>query len=130
MEGAEGFMNWLSTVWTFELFKLGESPVTTRSMVVVVLSLLLVFAFSSWIGRFLARKVFPRYGLNAGVSQSIATIVKYVLITIGLVIIVQTSGINLSALGILMGATGLPLPIKSGECAHRIQKYHFPAKTK
>lgn len=107
MEGAEGFMNWLSTVWTFELFKLGESPVTTRSMVVVVLSLLLVFAFSSWIGRFLARKVFPRYGLNAGVSQSIATIVKYVLITIGLVIIVQTSGINLSALGILMGALGV-----------------------
>lgn len=107
MEGVEGFIDWFLKVWTFELFKLGESTVTTRWMVVLVLSLLLVFAFSSWIGRFLARKVFPRYGLNAGVSQSIATIIKYALITIGLVIIVQTSGINLSALGILMGALGV-----------------------
>lgn len=36
-----------------------------------------------------------------------ATIIRYVLIIIGLVIIIQTSGINLSALGILMGALGV-----------------------
>lgn len=107
MEGMKGFMEWLTGAWTFELFKLGGSPVTTRWVVVLIFSLFLVFAFSSWISRFLSRRVFPRYGLNTGVSQSIATIVKYAMITIGLVVIVQTSGINLSALGILMGAVGV-----------------------
>lgn len=44
---------------------------------------------------------------NIGVSQSIATIVRYLLIIIGLIIIFQTTGIDLSALGLLVGALGV-----------------------
>lgn len=59
------------------------------------------------IRRVLANKIFPRYKIDVGVGQAIATIVKYTLIVIGVVIIFQTSGIDLSALGILMGALGV-----------------------
>jgi small-conductance mechanosensitive channel len=41
------------------------------------------------------------------VSQSIATIVRYLLIVIGLIIIFQTTGIDLSAIGLLVGALGV-----------------------
>lgn len=53
------------------------------------------------------KKIFPRYDLDVGVSQSMATIVRYVLIIIGLIIIFQTTGIDLSALGLLFGALGV-----------------------
>jgi small-conductance mechanosensitive channel len=52
-------------------------------------------------------KIFPRYDLDIGVSQSMATIVRYVLIIIGLIIIFQTTGIDLSAIGLLVGALGV-----------------------
>lgn len=42
-----------------------------------------------------------------GVSQSIGTIVKYFILVIGLLVVVQSSGIDLSALSILAGALGV-----------------------
>ncbi len=98
---------WLKETWNSSLFKLGENPFTLKTIIILIASLILLFFLSSLIGRVLARKVFPRYGIDRGVSQSIAAIVKYGLITLGLVIIVQTSGIDLSALGILVGALGV-----------------------
>lgn len=107
MEDLHPFLEWIKDAWNAQLFKLGGNPFTTRALIILFLSLFLLIAISSRISRVLSRKVFPRYGLEPGVSQSMATIIRYVLIIIGLVIIIQTSGINLSALGILMGALGV-----------------------
>ncbi len=45
--------------------------------------------------------------MEPGMSHSIATIVRYLLITIGVFLIFQSTGINLSSLGILFGALGI-----------------------
>ncbi len=55
----------------------------------------------------LVKKVFARYNMDVGVSQAVATIIRYVLVTLGFVIILQSVGINLSTLGILIGALGI-----------------------
>ena len=89
------------------MFHLGDSQFTTKTFLLLVLSLFLLFYISSKIRKFLIKKVFSRYGLDIGVSQSIATIVRYLLIILGLIIIFQTSGINLSALGLMVGALGV-----------------------
>lgn len=107
MNSVEEFLSWLKTTWNFELFNLGESPFTTRTLVLLILSLFLLFYISSKIRKVLMKKIFPRYDLDVGVSQSMATIVRYVLIIIGLIIIFQTSGIDLSALGLLFGVLGV-----------------------
>jgi len=100
-------IDWLKTTWNYELFHLGDSPFTTKTFVLLALSLFLLFYISSKIRKVLIKKVFPRYDLDIGVSQSIATIVRYVLIIVGLIIIFQTTGIDLSALGLLVGALGV-----------------------
>ena len=100
-------LEWLKTTWNFELFHLGESPFTTKTFLLLALSLFLLFYISSIIRKILVNKIFPRYDLDIGVSQSIATIVRYLLIIVGLIIIFQTSGIDLSALGLLVGALGV-----------------------
>lgn len=100
-------INWLKATWNFELFHLGESVFTTKTLFALIVSLFLLFYISSKIRKLLVRKIFPRYGLEIGISQSIATILRYVLIIIGLVIIFQTTGIDLGAIGLLIGALGV-----------------------
>ena len=73
-------IDWLKTTWNFELFHLGDNPFTTKTLLLLILSLFLLFYVSSKIRKVLVTKIFSRYGLDIGVSQSIATIVRYLLI--------------------------------------------------
>lgn len=94
-------------VWNIELFRLGESVFTLSSIIILVVSLILLFAGSAWIRRMLLNRVLKSSAFERGVAEAIATMVRYVFLVIGLVIILQTSGINLSALSILFGALGI-----------------------
>ena len=107
MHSVDEFLRWFKTTWNFELFHLGSSPFTTKTFLLLLLSLVLLFYLSSKIRKVLANKIFPRYNLDIGVSQSIATIIRYILIITGLIIIFQTTGIDLSAIGLLVGALGV-----------------------
>jgi len=107
MNSVEAFYDWMKNTWNLELFVLGNSHITIRTLFLLVISVILLFYISSKIRKFLVNRIFPRYGLEVGVSQSIATIVRYLLIIIGLVIIFQTTGIDLSTLGLLVGALGV-----------------------
>ena len=107
MTSPRELIDWLKTTWNFELFHIGNSPFTTKTFILLVLSLFLLFYISSKIRKVLINRVFPRYDLDIGVSQSIATIVRYLLIIIGLIIIFQTTGIDLSTLGLMVGALGV-----------------------
>ncbi|PKP53196.1 MAG: mechanosensitive ion channel protein MscS [Bacteroidetes bacterium HGW-Bacteroidetes-1] len=107
MNSVEELLKWLKTIWNFELFQLGNSQFTTKTFLLLILSLFLLFYLSSKIRKVLVKRIFPRYDLDIGVSQSMATIVRYVLIIIGLIVIFQTTGIDLSALGLLVGALGI-----------------------
>ncbi|MFU8842753.1 MAG: mechanosensitive ion channel family protein [Bacteroidales bacterium] len=107
MEKIEGLFDWLSPAWEFELFHLGENIITLGSLVTFILALTALFFIASWVYRLLIRKIFPRYNLKPGLGQTIAKLVQYLLIILGLVIIVQSSGIDLTPLGILFGALGV-----------------------
>jgi len=107
MNTFEKFTNWIKPVWNFELFNFGDTVFTTRSLLIMVVSLFLLFYITSHIRKLLVKRIFPRYDLNVGVSQSIATIIRYILVTVGLFVIFQTSGIDLSAIGLLVGALGI-----------------------
>lgn len=98
---------WFRSAWSAELFKLGDSPFMLKTLIILLVSLSLLFFLTGWLKRLMIRKIFPRYNMDTGVSLSIATIVRYILVTIGFVLILQSSGIDLSALGILFGALGV-----------------------
>lgn len=97
----------LKAYWNYELFLLGDSPFTTKTLISLALSLFLLFYLTSKIKKFLVNRVFPRYDLDKGVSLSIATIVGYLLIIVGLFVIFQTTGIDLGAIGLMIGALGI-----------------------
>jgi len=107
MAAEKDLFDWFFEIWQYHLFHLGKTPITTKSIILLAIALYLLFFFTGWVKRFLAGRIFPRYGIETGVAQSMATITRYLLVVVGAIIIFQTSGIDLSALGIMMGALGI-----------------------
>ncbi len=95
------------TIWNMELFQLGGSSITLSSLMWLLASLVLLFTISAFIKRMLVSRVLTRYDLEMGTAESVGTIIRYAILLLGMVVILQTSGINLSALGILFGALGI-----------------------
>jgi small-conductance mechanosensitive channel len=71
----------------------------------IVLLIFLTGKLKKWILDILAK----RSHISTGVGEAIATIVRYVFVVIGCVIILQTMGIDLSSLVVLAGALGVGL---------------------
>jgi small-conductance mechanosensitive channel len=107
MKSIEELLEWLENAINYRLFTLGSSDFTTKTFLWLVLSLLLLFFFAGKIKKLLVKKIFPRYNIDVGVAESVGKIIQYILIVVGFIVIFQTTGIDLSALGVLVGALGV-----------------------
>lgn len=107
MKSIEELLEWLENAINYRLFTLGGSDFTTKTFLWLVLSLLLLFFFAGKIKKLLVKKIFPRYNIDVGVAESVGKIIQYILIVVGFIVIFQTTGIDLSALGVLVGALGV-----------------------
>ena len=103
----EGMVDWFERIMNYSLFQLGESSLTIGLIITLVSSLILLFVVSEWLRKILVNKILKRYQLEISTRQSIGTMMKYFLILAGLFSILQTTGIDLSAFGILAGAIGV-----------------------
>jgi small-conductance mechanosensitive channel len=88
------------------LFKLGEAQITLL-VVLYFLLLLILLAYISGKGKKIVNGVLARRGVDLGIREATGSIVRYLMLFIGLLIILQTVGIDLTALSILTGAVGL-----------------------
>lgn len=86
---------------------LGESAISVNFLIYFVLSILLLLYLARKARQVLVNKILVRANINEGIRQSIGTIVRYGIITLGLIIIFQSAGLNLSALGVVAGALGV-----------------------
>ena len=88
------------------LFKLGEAQITLL-VVLYFLLLLILLVYLSGKARKLVNRVLSRRGVDLGIREATGSIVRYLMLFIGLLVILQTVGIDLTALSILTGAVGL-----------------------
>lgn len=86
---------------------LGKSEISIAFLVYLTLSIILVFYFSRKAKQLLVNRILNKTTMDIGVTQSIGTIVRYVIIILGIVIVFQTAGLDLSALSVLAGALGV-----------------------
>ncbi len=86
---------------------LGSTAISITFIVYLVLSIFLVYYLSKKAKQLLVNKILNKTNLDVGVSQSIGTIVRYIIIVLGLAIIFQSAGLDLSALGVVAGAVGV-----------------------
>ncbi len=90
-----------------KLFSLGASDITLGNLTYLVFSIVALIYISNRLSRFISTSVLKRYATTASTANTISTIVKYIIISVGLIIIIQTAGIDLSTLSILAGALGV-----------------------
>ncbi|MFN3555577.1 MAG: mechanosensitive ion channel family protein [Bacteroidales bacterium] len=89
------------------LFNLGNTHVSLGLILYIVVSVFLLFWLSGILKRLLQNRVLVRYNVDVGVRQAISTIARYIIVVIGLMVIIQSAGIDLSFLTVLAGALGV-----------------------
>ena len=102
-----GFLELLNELMNHRLFTMGESKVTLGLILTLIFSIVALLIIAEWIKKLLVGRILKNYNIEQGTRQSVGTIVKYMLIIAGMFSILQTSGIDLSAFGILAGALGV-----------------------
>jgi len=107
MKDQNDFLEWLEKILSQSLFTLGDSKLTVGLILTVIVSLTLLFIVSEWIRKLLVYKILRKRQIETGTKESIGAIVKYLLILAGIFSILQTTGIDLSAFGVLAGAIGV-----------------------
>ncbi len=89
------------------LFNIGRTEITPRGLILFSVAVYVVYYLAGVVRRLLVNRILASYITELGVRQAIGTIVQYVVIVIGLYIVTQATGIDLSGLGILAGALGV-----------------------
>ena len=94
-------------ILNINLFTAGGNRVTILTLLYIPVLLVLLFTVSRIIRTWLAEKVLTKSRLNLGTRMAVASIIRYFVIFIGVVIILQTAGIDLTALHVLAGTMGI-----------------------
>ncbi|HEY9668360.1 MAG TPA: mechanosensitive ion channel domain-containing protein, partial [Coleofasciculaceae cyanobacterium] len=97
----------LSGVFTAELFEFGGKPFTLSSLVELLFFVLIALLVSRSLSEWIKRQLLVRFKFDRGTREAIASVINYLLVSIGLLIVLQTAGIDLSSLTVIAGALGI-----------------------
>ncbi|MGH7182819.1 MAG: mechanosensitive ion channel family protein, partial [Nitrospiraceae bacterium] len=89
------------------IFSSGTSSITLWTLLVVIILIVFLFSITFWLKSWIITRLLARSSVELGVRLAIGTIIHYIVIVIGLIVILQTTGINLSSVTILAGALGV-----------------------
>lgn len=91
------------------LIRLGATRLTLWNMIYLIVLTYLLFFISGKLRKWVAGQLLSRARMEPGARLAAGSIVRYAVISIGFVIILQTAGIDLTALNVLAGAVGIGL---------------------
>jgi small-conductance mechanosensitive channel len=104
-------MNWETVFqgFTQPFVMLGKTPVTIATVVQFVIMLVVVMLVARLVRRLLRDRMLARARLDVGLRDAIARMTGYVVLALGIIISLQTLGIEMSSLNVLAGALGVGL---------------------
>jgi small-conductance mechanosensitive channel len=91
----------------YRIFTLGDNEITLWKLTVFILSIILLIVATNIIVRLLKNKILPKRKLDLGMRYAIANLFRICFITIGIIIIVSTAGVDMSIVTILFGTLGI-----------------------
>jgi small-conductance mechanosensitive channel len=105
-------MNWTSieefvTRLDIELFAFGGATFTLLSVIKLAVLLLLVLYASGRIRQWMVERGLSHTHFDYGTRVAMAGIVRYVVLVVGFVVVLQNAGINLTAFSVVAGALGV-----------------------
>jgi len=106
MTNMQAWLDRARAVLEMPLLSLGSTQITLWLVAYLVFFAVLLFWVAKWVQN-LAEKVLSRTSLDIAVRQAAGTLARYLLLLIGLLVILQTAGIDLTTLNVLAGALGI-----------------------
>lgn len=102
--------SWLEQIkaWLgIPLVELGGTHITLWTLLYFLILLILLYWFAGRLRWWLVERILVRTKMEVGARQAVASITRYVVLLIGLFIVLQTVGINLTTLNVIAGAVGV-----------------------
>ncbi|RED96998.1 mechanosensitive ion channel family protein [Marinoscillum furvescens] len=106
VEVSESFEAFLD-IFTTSLFKLGVNDISLATIIYMLISFIILTFIARRAKKILVEKILTRANLDKGVRASIGTITKFLILLVGSIVIIQSAGIDLTALTLVAGALGV-----------------------
>lgn len=104
---AQEIIQGLSQALTTTLFYIGDNPLSLVSIVRLILLSLAVFIISRNISEWIKKWVLSPMRLDRGNQEAIASVISYILASLGILIILYNNGIPISSFTVLAGVLGI-----------------------
>ncbi|GAB1429357.1 mechanosensitive ion channel [Ignavibacteria bacterium] len=95
--------SFIRDIWHFSLFTFGGVEFTVKTVAVILLAVWALFFTSRKFAKILSDGALAHREVDSGVRYSLAALFRYIYLAIGLIAIVQTMGVNLTALSAILG---------------------------
>ena len=89
------------------LFSFGGTRFTLTSLLKLTLALCLLFFVATRLRHWMVTRVLLRFQMDLGTRQAIGSIVRYLVLIVGVLVILQNAGINLTTFNVVAGALGV-----------------------
>ncbi len=107
MNNFQGILDSAMSFLSTPLVKFGSLQLSLWSLFYLIIFGVLLIYFARKLTGLLADRVLARKNIDIGVRQATATILRYLIIAAGFIILFQTAGIDLTALNVVAGAVGI-----------------------
>jgi len=101
------YFNNIKDFLSINLIDIGDASITLWTLLYFIFLAWLLFFSTAKLRKWMVYKVLSQSKIELGVRLAVGTIIRYGVLILGLLIVVQTVGINLSAITILAGALGI-----------------------
>jgi small-conductance mechanosensitive channel len=106
-EIVKDFIDSIVKILDHTLFSVGGNPFNLGTLFFIFFSSILLFYGSYIIKRYLTKRFVKSNIVEQGITEPVINFARYIMILIGIIVILQTAGINLSTLSFLVGALGI-----------------------
>lgn len=99
----------IQRVLSFAIVRVGDTPLSLWTFCKATLILLAFLLLSGFVRAWLDYKVYPSVGVDEGLGYAINTFLRYLLLVVGLLISLNSVGLDLRVLLVFAGALGIGL---------------------
>ena len=103
METLSNVFNEIRQIIEYPLFVMNQRPITITSILVGLVIILAFVILSRGLRRIIKTRLFPRYKLDEGIQLAILKVLHYLMMGLGIIVAVQTIGLNLTSLAVVFG---------------------------
>jgi small-conductance mechanosensitive channel len=107
MESLRQAFDALKEFLSVPLISLGNTQLTLWTLLYLLIFFVLLVYLSGKLKTWMTSRLLSRTRMDFGLRQTIGTMTRYTIVVVGVLVILQTAGIDLTTLNILAGAVGI-----------------------